>query len=170
MRLNQYHHKSLGNPFQNGVGRVLVTFATFHLSCYNVMENPHSYILKTHATIASSSSSINTLGGPIFMLLIFPYRWSKSEVTGMPHNLLALHKEVMLLSIASMAASNDSLNHLPFGFIVGTLLVLVDLCIMFDILRRDILFVRFLLVQNPILFPTSDIKHHDALDFPRPNL
>ncbi len=104
------------------------------------------------------------------MLLIFPYRWSKSEVIGMPHNLLAFHKTIMLLSTASMVVSNDSLNHLLLGFIVGSLLVLADLCIMFDILTRDIIFLRFLLVQHPILFPTSDIKHHDALDFPRPNL
>ncbi len=80
------------------------------------------------------------------MLLVFPYKWSKSEVTGMPQNLLTFHKEVMLLSIVSMVASNDSLNHLPFGFVAGTLFVLVDLCIMFDILRKDIFFVYFLLV------------------------
>jgi len=104
------------------------------------MENPHSYILKTYATIVSSSSSINTLGGPIFLLVVFPYKWSNNEVMGMPHNLLTPHKEVMLLSIASTVASNDSLNHLPLGFVAGTLFVLANLCIMFDILKKDIIF------------------------------
>jgi hypothetical protein len=42
------------------------------------MENPHSYIFKTYATIASFYSSVNTLGGPIFLLLILPYRWLES--------------------------------------------------------------------------------------------
>jgi hypothetical protein len=47
------------------------------------MESPHSYIFKTHAIIISSSS-ISTLGGPIFLLLVFPYRWLENEVTDMP--------------------------------------------------------------------------------------
>jgi len=52
------------------------------------MENPYSCILKTHATIASSSSSISTPYGPISLLSVFPYRWSKSEAMGVPQNLL----------------------------------------------------------------------------------
>jgi hypothetical protein len=62
------------------------------------MESPHSYILKTHTTIDSSSSSlVNTHGGPFFLLLVFPNMWLENEVTSMPHNLLAPYKEVMLL-------------------------------------------------------------------------
>ncbi len=76
----------------------------------------------------------------------------------------------MFLSTTSTATFNYSLNHLPLGFIASTLLVFADICITFDILKKGILFVRFLLVQHPILFPTSDIKHHDALDFPKLNL
>ncbi len=52
----------------------------------------------------------------------------------MPQNLLAPHKEVMPIPIASMAIFNDSLNHLPFGFVIGTLFILVDLWIVFDII------------------------------------
>jgi hypothetical protein len=33
-----------------------------------------------------------------------------------------------------MATSNDSLEHLPLRFVTGTLFVLVDLCIVFDII------------------------------------
>jgi hypothetical protein len=33
-----------------------------------------------------------------------------------------------------MAASNDSLDHLPLGFVASTLFVLVNLCIVFDII------------------------------------
>jgi hypothetical protein len=98
------------------------------------MESPHFYIFKTYAIIASSYSSVSTLGGPIFLLLIFPYRWLKNEVTGLPQNLLAPHKEVMPLSTTSMVASNDSLDHLPLGFVVGTLFVFANLCIVFDII------------------------------------
>jgi hypothetical protein len=39
----------------------------------------------------------------------------------------------MPLSIASMTVSNDSFDHLPFGFLVSTLFVLIDLYIVFDI-------------------------------------
>jgi hypothetical protein len=96
------------------------------------MESPHSYILKTHAKIASSSFWVSTLGGPIFVLLASSYRWSKSEITSMPQNLLS-YKKSMPLSTTSMATSNDSFHRLPLGFVTCTLFVLVDFCIVFDI-------------------------------------
>jgi hypothetical protein len=99
------------------------------------MESPHSYTFKNHATKVSSSSSINTHGGPIFPFLLFPYRWSKNEVMGMPQNLLAPHKKIMPLSTTSIVASNDSLDHLPFRFVAGTLFVFANLCIVFDIVK-----------------------------------
>jgi len=98
------------------------------------MESPHSCILQTHVTIASSSFFVSTLGGPIFLLLVFSYRWSKSEVTNMPQNLLTPHKEIMHFSTTSTVASNDSLDHSPLGFVVGTLFVFANLCIVFDII------------------------------------
>jgi hypothetical protein len=88
---------------------------------------------KPHAIIASSSSSINTHGGPIFLLLVFPYRWSKNGVLSMPQNLLSLHKKIMPLSIASMATFNNSFDHLPLGFVTCTLFVCVNLYIVFNI-------------------------------------
>jgi hypothetical protein len=98
------------------------------------MKSPHSCIFKTYATIASFYSSINTLGGPIFLLLVLPYRWLKSEVTCLPQNLLAPHKEVMPLSATSMVAFNDSLDHLLLEFVAGTLFVFVNLFIVFNII------------------------------------
>jgi len=43
------------------------------------------------------------------------------------------YKEIMPLSTASTASSNDSIDRLPLGFVASTLFVLVDLCIVFDI-------------------------------------
>jgi hypothetical protein len=40
----------------------------------------------------------------------------------------------MLLSTTSMVVSNDSLDHLHLGCVLGTLFVLADLCIVFDII------------------------------------
>jgi hypothetical protein len=98
------------------------------------MDNPNSYILKTHVTTISSSSYVSTPNGPIFLLPIFPFRWLESEVTCMPQNLLAPCKEVMARSITSMAIFNDSFDDLLLGFIVSTLFVLVGLCVvMFDL-------------------------------------
>jgi hypothetical protein len=51
----------------------------------------------------------------------------------MPQNLLAPRKEVLPFSTTSMVAFNDSLDHLPLGFVANTLFVLVHLCIVFDI-------------------------------------
>ncbi len=53
---------------------------------------------------------------------------------GMPQNLLASHEKIMLLSTTSMAASNDSHDYLPLGFVVGTIFDFIDLCIVFDII------------------------------------
>jgi hypothetical protein len=39
----------------------------------------------------------------------------------------------MPFSTTSMVTSNDSLDHLPLGFVANTLFVLVHLCIVFDI-------------------------------------
>jgi len=98
------------------------------------MESPHSYIFKTHVIIASSYYFVNTHGGPIFLHLLFPYRWSENEVTNMPQNLLALRKEVILFSTTSRATFNDSLEHLLLRFVPGTLFVLVNISIVFDII------------------------------------
>ncbi len=107
--LNQYHQKSLGTSFQNVVGLVWVTFATFHLSCCSVMENPHSYIFKTHATTTWFFSFVITqwLNLSTFS---FSFKWSESEVIGMHQNLLAPCKEVLPCSITSMVVFNDSFN------------------------------------------------------------
>jgi hypothetical protein len=48
-----------------------VIFATFNFNCCMVMDNPHSYIVNVHSTMVLSSSSINTLLGPILWFLIF---------------------------------------------------------------------------------------------------
>jgi hypothetical protein len=140
MHLNHYHHEPLGNPFQNGVCQVWVTYTTFHLSCCSVMESSHSCILKTHATIASSSSWISTHGSnfPIFGL---PYRWLKSEVRGMPQNLLAPVNKLCFFKLHPWVVFNDSLDYMPLGFVACTLFVLVDLWIVFDIVWRGTFFL-----------------------------
>jgi hypothetical protein len=117
------------------------------------MESPHSYICKTHTTIASSSSSISTLGGSIFLLLVFPYKWLENEGTNMPQKFLAPRKKVILFSIASMVVSNYSLDQLPLGFLTSTLFVFVELCIVFYIgCRGTFNLFGFCLSNTPLCF------------------
>jgi hypothetical protein len=71
------------------------------------MDNPHSYILKTQATKTLPSSYISTFCGPIFLFMVFPFKWLENEVTSMPQNLLGPCKEVMSRSTTSMAISYD---------------------------------------------------------------
>ncbi len=73
----------------------------------------------------------------------------------------------MPLSTTSMVVYNDSLDHLPLGFVIGTLFVLVDLCILFDIGASSL---YFFVCPTPHLSPMKDFEHHDALNFRRPNL
>jgi hypothetical protein len=55
-----------------------------------------------------------TLGGPIILSLVFPFRWLENEAKGMLKELLAPLNDVMLLLIASMASSSCSTIHFPF--------------------------------------------------------
>lgn len=124
--LNQYHQLLPGIPFQNGVTLVCVRFATFIFSCYKLMDNPHSSIANVHTIIVASSSSIRTLPGPIFLYLVFPFKWSEMELIGMFHALLAFRRENVPLSITSIINSKDSFVHMPLLVIEGTRFNCVD--------------------------------------------
>ncbi len=115
-QLNQYHEVFFGTSCLNGVGLVWVRLTNFIFNCCSLIESPHSYIPRTHATIVTSSSFVNTHVGPIFMFLVIPFKWLEKELNGMFQNLLAFLNERVPLSIASMASSNDWSIHFPFFF------------------------------------------------------
>jgi hypothetical protein len=52
-----------------------------------------------------------TLGGPIILNLVFPFRWLENEVKGMLKELLAPLNDVMFLLIALMASFSCSIVH-----------------------------------------------------------
>ncbi len=122
LRLNQFHQLFLGIPCLNGVGLVWVNSTIFIFNCCSVIKSSHSCIPRTHVTIVTTSSYVNTHVGPIFLLLVFPFKWSKRELSGMFQNLLNFFNEFVPLSIASMASSNDRSIHFPLFIIGGTLL------------------------------------------------
>jgi hypothetical protein len=70
-------------------------------------------MFKVHFIITSSSSSVSTPHGPIFLDLVFPFRWSTMEIIGMFHDLVALFRESVPLSTTSIVASNVSFVHMP---------------------------------------------------------
>jgi len=61
---------------------------------------------KTHFVIIWSFAIINTQAGPIFCVVVFPFKWFESDVKGMFHSLLAFLKEVCPLSMMSIASSS----------------------------------------------------------------
>ncbi len=113
LRLNQYHQLLPGIPFRNGVSLVYFSFATFIFSCCRLMDNPHSCMSKVHLITTTSFFLVSTPLGPIFLDLVFPFRWSVVELIGMFHDLLALLKECVSLSTTSIIASNISFVHMP---------------------------------------------------------
>ncbi len=75
-------------------GSNLCDFNTFNLNCWRVIDNPTICMLKFQATIAPSSSFVNTPCKPIFLVMVLPLRWFKSEVKRMFQFLLTCLKEV----------------------------------------------------------------------------
>ncbi len=84
------------------------------------MDSAHSCIINVHVIIAESSSFVSTLLGPIFLDLVFPFRWLERELIGMFHDLLALFKECVPLSTTSMAVCNASSIHMLLLVFEGT--------------------------------------------------
>ncbi len=76
--------------------------------------------LHVHVITVTSSFSISTPPSPIFLDLVFPFRWSTREFIGMFHDLLAFLMECVLLSITSIASSSISLVHIPLLIFGGT--------------------------------------------------
>ncbi len=101
------------------VALVYVSSITFIFNYFRLMDSPHSYIVNVHAITIASSSSISTPLIPIFLNLVFPFKWSKKELIGMFHDLLALLKECLPISTTSMVASNASFVHMPLLVVKG---------------------------------------------------
>jgi hypothetical protein len=77
---------------------VYVISTTFIFNCYRFMDNPHFYMFKVHLIITTSFCFVSTLLGPIFLDLVFPFRWLTMELIGMFHDMLAFLRECVLLS------------------------------------------------------------------------
>ncbi len=118
--LNQYHHQLLlGIPSRNDVSFVCVSFATFVFNCCRLMDNPHSCMFKVHLINTTSFSFVSTSLSPIFLDLVFLFKWSKNELQKMFHDTLAFLKEHLPLSTSSITTSNCSFIHMPFLLVVG---------------------------------------------------
>ncbi len=90
------------------------------------MDNPHSPIVNVHVVTIASSYSVRTHLGPIFLDLVFPFRWLM-ELIRMFHALLALHRENVPFSITSIANSKASFVHMPLLVVEGIQFSCVDI-------------------------------------------
>jgi len=133
--LNQYHQEFPNTLLRKSIGLVWVNFATFIFNCCTLIGSPTSYIDKTQATTAWSSSIVSTHVGLGFVDLVFPYKWLNNEVRGMFQCLLAFLNEVVPFSIAFMASSNVSLVHL--FLVIKGLHLLTLLCFLASSYSQD---------------------------------
>jgi len=78
------------------------------------MDGPHSWIDNVHVITIAFSSFVSTTLGPIFLDLVFPFRWLVKELIGMFHDLLAFFMECVPFSITSIIVFNTSSVHMPF--------------------------------------------------------
>jgi hypothetical protein len=69
--------------------------------------------------VSPSSSFVSTPLGPIFLDLVFPFRWLAREFIGMFHDLLGLLQEYVSLSITSIVAFNVSFVQMPLSIFEG---------------------------------------------------
>jgi hypothetical protein len=116
--LNQWYQVVLGVPFQNGVTLVCVNFATIFCWC-TIIDMLTSCMAKTQAT-TTFSPSMSTPPSPIFLLCVYPFRWSQKEFKGMFHDVEAPCMKHFLASITSIASCNALVIHVPLGLITST--------------------------------------------------
>jgi len=112
MCLNQYHQLLLSIPSWNNVGLFYVNFTTFSFNWCRLMDNMYFCIAKVHLITWTSSSIVSTPPNPIFLNLVFPWRWLENEFKGMFHVFLALLNECVPLSTTSIVISNASFVHI----------------------------------------------------------
>jgi hypothetical protein len=142
-------------------------FCNFHFNCCSAIESPHSYIPRIHVIIVTNSSLVKTLVGPILSFLVFQFKWSKRELSGMFQDLLAFLNECVPFSIASMVASNVWSIHFPLYFVSGTLLFTWHgWCKLWG----HIFLVQGYLVYHNIASLMRYIEHHDGLASLGPSL
>ncbi len=84
------------------------------------MDSPHSPITNVHVITVASFSLVRTPLGLIFLDLVFPFKWLEMELIGMFHALLALRRENVPFSIASIINSKASFIHMPLLVVEGT--------------------------------------------------
>jgi hypothetical protein len=82
---------------------------------------------------ATSSSFVNTPPNPIFLDLVFIFRWLEKELKGMFHYLLALLKKHVPFSIASIIASNVSSIHMPLLLAIGIQFICDGFLLVYDL-------------------------------------
>jgi len=117
--LNQWYQVVLGVPFQNGVAFVCVNSATFIFSWCIITDMLISCMAKIQAT-TTSSPSMSTPPSPIFLLCVYPFRWSQKKFKGMFHDIEALRMKHFLVSITSITSCNALVIHVPLGLITST--------------------------------------------------
>lgn len=115
--LNQYHQLFPSIPSRNGVSLVCVIHAILIFSYCKLMDNPHPCISKVHLII-TNLFFINTPPSPIFLGLVFLFKWLESEFKGMFHDMLTLLKEHVPLSITFIDDSNVSYVHMLSSYLL----------------------------------------------------
>jgi hypothetical protein len=78
--LNQYHQLFPWILIFKSVGMVWVSFATFILSCYIIMESPQSYRTNLQATIIAFLTFVNIPSSLYFLDLVVPFKWYEKRV------------------------------------------------------------------------------------------
>jgi hypothetical protein len=78
--LNRYHQSFPWISILKRVGMVWVSFATFILNCYTIMESPQSYITNVQATIIAPLSFVNIASSLYFLDLVVPFKWFEKRL------------------------------------------------------------------------------------------
>jgi len=127
----------------------------------------HSCMSKVHLINIAFCSFISTHFGPIFLDVVFPFKWSTRELIGIFHDLQGLLWECVPLSITSIVTFDTSLVHMPLLVFEG-----IQFGCGVDLLfcgwktrgRFSLLAARFV-----ASFPMWDYQVHDCLSLPSPS-
>ncbi len=108
MCLNKYHQLLFSIRSWNVVCFVYVSSTIFFFNCCRLMDNPHSCIARVHLITLAPSFAMSTPLGPIFLDLVFPFKWLENELKIMFHVLLALLNECIHSSTTCIVVPNAS--------------------------------------------------------------
>jgi len=147
----------------------LLLYICYELLLTNIhAPNCHLALMHVSPMTATSSSFVNTHGGPCFLDMVFSLKWFDNEINSLYFRTKStFFIDVILISIVSIAFFKAFIVDLPFKLIVGLLFVFSNFWPIFCAsYSGKIILISSWLVQLCHIFFARHIEYHGWFDPP----